>query len=88
MMSNNGNNDSKYFNKQYDADMNKAMEVTSDKERDELYNDAEKLLARDMPIAPIYQYVRVRLVSPTVGGYPMHNAEDKVFSKDLYIKAN
>ncbi len=88
MMSNNGNNDSKYHNKQYDGDMDKAMEVTSDAERIKLYNDAEALLARDVPIAPIYQYVRVRLVSPTVGGYPMHNAEDKIFSKDLYIKAN
>ncbi|MCL9782266.1 ABC transporter substrate-binding protein [Vibrio sp. S4M6] len=87
MMSNNGNNDSKYHNPQYDKVMNDAMIVKTDEERDELYNQAEAMLARDMPIAPIYQYVRVRLVSPTVGGYPMHNAEDKVYSKDLYIKA-
>ncbi|GHY43649.1 oligopeptide ABC transporter, periplasmic oligopeptide-binding protein [Vibrio cholerae] len=52
-----------------------------------MYADAEKLLARDMPIAPIYQYVRSRLVSPTVGGYPSNNAEDKIYAKDLYIKA-
>ncbi|GAM78873.1 oligopeptide ABC transporter [Vibrio ishigakensis] len=38
-----------------------------------------------MPIAPIYQYVMSRLVSPKLGGYPAHNAEDKLYSKDMYI---
>ncbi|WP_428774589.1 ABC transporter substrate-binding protein [Vibrio sp.] len=87
MQSNNSSNDPKYNSKEYDDVMAKAMESTSEAEREELYVQAEKLLARDMPIAPIYQYVKSRLVSPTVGGYPSNNAEDKIFSKDLYIKA-
>lgn len=87
LMSNNSNNDSHYYNDKYDAIMNKAMVVTSEKERNKLYNQAEMMLARDMPVAPIYQYVNTRLVSPTVGGYPMHNAQDNVYAKDLYIKA-
>jgi ABC-type dipeptide/oligopeptide/nickel transport system permease component len=65
--------------------MAKAMAATSDEEREALYIEAEKLLARDMPIAPIYQYVTSRLVSPKVGGYAVNNAEDKLFSKDMYI---
>jgi oligopeptide transport system substrate-binding protein len=87
MQSNNSSNDSKYFNKEYDTTMEKAMAAKDDTERSGYYTEAEKLLARDMPIAPIFQYVKSRLVSPHVGGFPLHNAEDKVYSKDLYIKA-
>ncbi|KQB10370.1 ABC transporter substrate-binding protein [Vibrio metoecus] len=87
LMSSNSSNDSKYHSAEYDATLEKAMTSTSEEERQKLYADAEKLLARDMPIAPIYQYVRSRLVSPTVGGYPSNNAEDKIYMKDLYIKA-
>ncbi|ENM5739315.1 oligopeptide ABC transporter substrate-binding protein OppA [Vibrio mimicus] len=87
MLSSNSSNDSKYHNAEYDATLEKAMTSTSEEERQKLYADAERLLARDMPIAPIYQYVRSRLVSPTVGGYPSNNAEDKIYMKDLYIKA-
>ncbi|KQB02097.1 peptide ABC transporter substrate-binding protein [Vibrio metoecus] len=87
LMSSNSSNDSKYHSAEYDATLEKAMTSTSEEERQKLYAEAEKLLARDMPIAPIYQYVRSRLVSPTVGGYPSNNAEDKIYMKDLYIKA-
>ncbi|HAS6305862.1 TPA: oligopeptide ABC transporter substrate-binding protein OppA [Vibrio vulnificus] len=88
MKSNNSSNDPKYQSEEYDAVMAKAIASTSEEERQKLYAEAEKLLARDMPIAPIYQYVKSRLVSPAVGGYPYNNAEDKIYAKDLYIKAN
>ncbi|GAM66096.1 oligopeptide ABC transporter [Vibrio ishigakensis] len=83
--SNNSSNDARYFSDAYDALMNYAMNATDDKVRAEYYADAEKQLAKDMPIAPIYQLVRSRLVSPKVGGFPRHNAEDKLYSKDMYI---
>ncbi|MFA0086173.1 oligopeptide ABC transporter substrate-binding protein OppA [Vibrio sp. 10N.286.49.C2] len=76
-----------YKSAEYDAVIEKALASTSEEERTKLYIDAEKLLAKDMPIAPIYQYVTTRLVSPELGGYPEGNAEDKIYSKDLYIKA-
>lgn len=87
MQSNNSSNDPRYNSKAYDAIMAKALESTSDAEREQLYIQAEQLLAEDMPIAPIYQYVKARLVNPQVGGYPANNAEDKLFSKDMYIIA-
>ncbi len=87
MQSNNSSNDQKYASAEYDSLMDKAMNATSDEERSKLYTEAEKVLARDMPLAPIYQYVTSRLVSPTVGGYPANNAEDKIYAKDLYIIA-
>ncbi|QXO18420.1 MULTISPECIES: ABC transporter substrate-binding protein [Vibrio] len=87
MQSNNSSNDQKYHSAEYDAVMEKALNAKTDEEREALYVEAEKLLARDMPIAPIYQYVTSRLVSPQLGGYPVNNAEDKIYTKDLYIKA-
>ena len=86
MQSNNSSNDPKYNSAEYDQIMNKALLSTNDKERNALYAEAEVVLAKDMPIAPIYQYVKARLVNPHVGGFPTNNAEDKIFSKDLYIK--
>lgn len=87
MQSNNSSNDPRYFSTEYDKVMEQALASSSDAERNALYSEAEKLLARDMPIAPIYQYVKARLLSPKVGGYPYNNAEEKIFTKDLYIKA-
>ncbi|MEZ9231255.1 ABC transporter substrate-binding protein [Vibrio amylolyticus] len=76
-----------YDSKEYDAVMEKALASTSEEERTALYLEAEKLLTRDMPIAPIYQYVKSRLLNPQVGGFPVNNPEEKIYSKDLYIKA-
>lgn len=87
MQSNNSSNDPRYHSKEYDAVMEKALASTSDVERADLYAQAEALLARDMPIAPIFQYVKARLVSPQVGGFPKNNAEDKIYTKDLYMLA-
>ncbi len=85
MQSDNGSNDPRYKSEAYDALMEAALVAKSDEERNSIYQQAEIQLAEDMPIAPIYHYVRARLVNPTVGGYPDGNAEDKIFSKDLYI---
>lgn len=87
MQSNNASNDQRYNSKEYDATMAKALSSTSEEERSKLYTKAEEILAKDMPIAPIYQYVKTRLVSTHVGGYPMHNAGDNLYSKDMYIIA-
>jgi len=51
------------------------------------HDKEEALLAKDMPIAPIYQNVSVRLVNPHVGGYSEDNAQNKIYSKDIYIIA-
>ncbi|PID49696.1 MAG: oligopeptide ABC transporter substrate-binding protein OppA [Proteobacteria bacterium] len=87
MQSNNGNNHAKYYSDEYDQIMKNALSAKTTEERSQLYAQAEQLLAKDMPIAPIYHYVNARLVSPKVGGYPMNNAEDNIYSKDLYMIA-
>ncbi|CAH6934418.1 oligopeptide ABC transporter periplasmic binding protein [Vibrio chagasii] len=87
MKSNNTTGGVHYDSAAYDQIIDKALNSTSEEEREALYLEAEKLMANDMPIAPIYQYVKSRLLNPHVGGFPINNAEDKIFSKDLYIKA-
>tara|TARA_R110001583_G_scaffold16561_21_gene67978 strand:+ start:7520 stop:9151 length:1632 start_codon:yes stop_codon:yes gene_type:complete len=76
-----------YQSAAYDELIKRAIETTSATERENLYYAQEALLAEDMPIAPIYQYVQTRLVNPHVGGYAINNAEDKIYSKDMYIIA-
>ncbi|OEE71573.1 ABC transporter substrate-binding protein [Vibrio genomosp. F6] len=76
-----------YKSAEYDKLTADAIRATSEEERKELYYAQEALLTKDMPIAPIYQYVTARLVNPHVGGYAENNAEDKLYSKDMYIIA-
>ncbi len=87
MTSNNTTGGQHWGNTDYDAIIDKALNSTSEEERSKLYAEAEALMAQEMPIAPIYQYVKSRLLSPKVGGFPANNPEEKIYSKDLYIKA-
>ncbi|MBU2897777.1 ABC transporter substrate-binding protein [Vibrio hepatarius] len=85
-MTDNGQNDQKYSSAVYDKAMNDAATVAkTDEERNQFYAMAESQLAKDMPIAPIYEYVKSRLVSAQIGGYPEKNPQDNVYSKDLYL---
>ena len=76
-----------YQSAAYDKLIAQSTASKSEEERTKLYYAQEALLAKDMPLAPIYQYVKARLVNPHVGGYAAHNAEDKIYSKDMYIIA-
>jgi len=87
MVSSNTTGGQHWGNTDYDAIIDKALHSTSEEERSKLYAEAEALMAKEMPIAPIYQYVKSRLLSPKVGGFPANNPEEKIYSKDLYIKA-
>ncbi len=77
-----------YQSAEYDKLTKQATLSTSEEERQKLYYAQEALLAKDMPIIPIYQYVKARLLNPHVGGYFYNNAEDKNYSKNIYIKAD
>ena len=56
-------------------------------ERNRLYQQAEALIDEEAPIAPVYFYVKSRLLKPFVKGYPYHNPQDLVYAKDLYLTA-
>lgn len=88
LMTGNAQNNSGYSNPKYDALLTKALNTTDDAARNQLYADAEKYIAEDVPVAPVYSYVNARLVKPYVGGYPMHNALDYYYVKDFYLKSH
>ncbi|MCK6262739.1 peptide ABC transporter substrate-binding protein [Vibrio sp. ZSDE26] len=79
-------NFARYNNSKYDQAMDNALSATDEKKRQAFYDQAEQLLAEDMPIAPIYYYMQARLVRPSVGGFAKNNVEGRIYSKDLYIK--
>ncbi|GGB34533.1 peptide ABC transporter substrate-binding protein [Oceanisphaera marina] len=81
-----GNNDGKYSSLQYDELMKATRSIVDADARNAKYTQAEEILAADMPIAPIYQYVTARLVQQRLGGYP-NNPLNNLYSKDMYIKA-
>lgn len=87
LMTGNAQNNADYSDPKYDKLMNKALNTADDAARNKLYAEAEKVIAKDAPIAPVYSYVNARLVKPYVGGYPMHNALDYYYVKNFYLKA-
>lgn len=87
MQTTHGNNDGKYSNPAFDKLMSESRNQVDAEARNKLYAQAEEILAKDMPIAPIYQYVTSRMVKPYVGGYPA-NPLDNLYSKDMYIIAH
>ncbi|MHC9245092.1 ABC transporter substrate-binding protein [Aeromonas jandaei] len=87
MQTTHGNNDGKYSNPAFDKLMNESRDQVDAASRNKLYVQAEAILAKDMPIIPIYQYVQPRMVKSYVGGYPS-NPLDNLYSKDMYIIAH
>ncbi|MBY5993744.1 ABC transporter substrate-binding protein [Ferrimonas balearica] len=88
MLSNHGQNKGKWANAEYDAVMAKSRLVADDEERAKLYTRAEEIIAEETPVIPVYESVISRLVKSYVGGYPMNNVEDTIYSKNLYIIAH
>ncbi|MEH2921238.1 oligopeptide ABC transporter substrate-binding protein OppA [Samsonia erythrinae] len=85
MLSNSSSNTSHYKSKTFDALVAKSLQVKTDQERAEIYQQAEALLDKDAVIAPVYYYANTRLVKPYVGGLTGKDPQDNVYVKDLYI---
>lgn len=78
-------NTSQYSNPAYDEALKNAAKASNGVTRGKYYQQAEDLLAKDVPAVPVYHYVRTHLVKPWVGGF----TPDKLgyyFTKDMYIK--
>ena len=81
MLSTHGSNKGGWHSEEYDAVMNASRQIADDEERATYYTRAEEILVDEVPVIPVYEYVRSRLVKPYVGGYPMNNVEDTVYTK-------
>jgi oligopeptide transport system substrate-binding protein len=64
-----GNNHTGWSNKAYDDLIAKAAEAIDQKERYDYFQQAEKILADEVPIIPIYTYTRDYLIRPEVKGW-------------------
>lgn len=78
-------NTSKYSNSAYDEALDNAAKAKDVVERGKYYQQAEDILARDVPAIPVYHYVRTHLVKPWVGGF---NPDPLGYylTQDMYIK--
>lgn len=84
MLSNSGLNDSAYYRDEYDALLVQASMEPDLEIRRALLEEAERLLMSELPIIPIYHYVRPRVVKKHVGGYHP-NIMDHHYTKDMFI---
>ncbi len=64
-----GNNDTGWKNDEYDALVELLKKTSDEKARHALFDQANKILAEEMPIIPIYNYSDLNLVSPNVKGW-------------------
>lgn len=48
------------------------------------YTQAEAILAKDMPLVPIYHYAVADMIAPDIKGIPITNAMRDWYAKDLY----
>ncbi|WP_263063009.1 ABC transporter substrate-binding protein [Dickeya dadantii] len=84
LRANDSNNTGKFNDKAYDEVLDKAVKASSLDERSTLYHQAETILQQQMPLIPIYYYVRSQMVKPYVGGFKPDLKGD-YYSKDIYI---
>ena len=72
MRPNRGNNKTGWENKEYDELVEKANTINNQSERYEILYKAEEILIDNMPIIPLYTYVRSYQLSPDVKGFNPH----------------
>ncbi len=81
MTSYSGHNNGEFFNDAYD----KVMKDSKTAENPQpLYQDAERILAEEMPIIPIYHYANVDMIAEDIKGLPQNNVNNNWYGKDLY----
>jgi peptide/nickel transport system substrate-binding protein/oligopeptide transport system substrate-binding protein len=73
---------------EYDRLLKQAENSLDPVTRDGLYSQAEARINQQAPIIPIYYQPLIKLLKPYVGGFPTHNPQDYVYSKELYIVAH
>lgn len=80
-------NNSHYCNRNYDRLIQHVKAIDESLEKQQLNEQAIKMVLADYPIIPLYQYVYLRLVSPRVDGYyPEGNHNDSVMTKWMSLK--
>lgn len=74
-----GNNDTGFSHAEYDRLLATSLQGTTNEERLEVYQQLEEILAREVPIIPIYFYTRVYALSPKVTGWPPNVLDNRAW---------
>jgi oligopeptide transport system substrate-binding protein len=85
LQSNNAMNNTGYSNANYDALLSRASIESDLEKRQQLLQQAERVLLHDVPIIPLFFYVSKSLIKPTVEGFE-GNVMDHHYSKHLSLK--
>lgn len=80
-----GVNDAKYANPEYDKLIDGSKYVSGE-ERDNMLKEAEALLAKDLPIMPIYYYTNPAMMRTTIKDAPKSSL-GPVFYRNAYVEA-
>ena len=64
-----GDNNSGYSNPEFDAALDYARTVVDDEERMKAYQDANAIVAEDMPVIPMFNYCHTYLTSGRVNNF-------------------
>jgi oligopeptide transport system substrate-binding protein len=81
MTTNSEANDAKYVSEEFDQLMEESRTAEDPLP---LYQQAEALLAEDMPILPVYFYTSNFIMDDAIKGYPYENAQENWYVKDMY----
>ena len=81
----NPQNSSQWSNAKFDSLVNQAGNTTHTSQRAKLYKEAQEILIKDMPIAPIYTYTSVSVVKPGIKDYVITRPDAATYSREMYI---
>ncbi|MDO4625712.1 MAG: ABC transporter substrate-binding protein [Pasteurellaceae bacterium] len=84
-LSNSSNNTAFYSDPAYDQVVADSYKATDAEGRELAYAKAEKILADDAGVVPVFNYVNTRLVKPYVKGYNGKDPQDNILLRNLYI---
>lgn len=82
-----GNNKSNWSNARYDELIRLASQTSDQQERFAYFQEAEAILVNEVPIIPLYTYVRNRLIHPAVKNWH-NNILDDYFYRNVYLEAD
>jgi oligopeptide transport system substrate-binding protein len=85
LQSNSSDNSAFYRSSIFDQWLEQALQAPTAAERCRCYQQAERVLAEDVPVIPLYHGVRSRLVKPYVRGLDSRNPMNMIYTKDLYL---
>lgn len=77
-----------YSNAKYDKIVEDAASTLDNKKRLKLYAEAEAIIAKDLPVIPLYRGGHSRMVSNKIGNFPYNDPHDRYYVKDLYVRTN